>query len=356
MQYETVTETIETAPASTKWVKKKADKNCLSANPDDCLVWCLVETPAQFKTVTKKIARGCADGYTADSNGGCSRTIDIPAEYETRTYERPVTVAPQASSVDAVYKTVSYRKIATPASTTSREVPAQYTTRTYSQLATPARVVSTEVPAQYETRSYQRLVSAARTEVTEVPAEYITRTYSSLVADAVAADAPAQAAQYETRTFERLVQDASTQSVPGQDPGNLTTTYSSQKLVSDARVESADVAAQYTTRTYQKLAADAGTRTVDVPAEYSTITKRNLVKAGGFTEWREVICDTDITADLVRRVQVALMAKGYDLPRYGADNDLGAETKAALVKFQRDNNLPIGQLDLETLKALGVQR
>ena len=25
----------------TKWVKKKADRNCLSANPDDCLVWCL---------------------------------------------------------------------------------------------------------------------------------------------------------------------------------------------------------------------------------------------------------------------------------------------------------------------------
>jgi len=26
-----------------KWEKKKADRNCLSANPDDCLVWCLVE-------------------------------------------------------------------------------------------------------------------------------------------------------------------------------------------------------------------------------------------------------------------------------------------------------------------------
>ena len=28
---------------STKWVKRKADENCLSQNPDDCLVWCLVE-------------------------------------------------------------------------------------------------------------------------------------------------------------------------------------------------------------------------------------------------------------------------------------------------------------------------
>ena len=36
---------VEYQAASTEWVKKKADRNCLSADPDDCLVWCLVETP-----------------------------------------------------------------------------------------------------------------------------------------------------------------------------------------------------------------------------------------------------------------------------------------------------------------------
>ncbi len=33
--------------ASSKWVKKAADRNCLSANPEDCLVWCLVEIPEE---------------------------------------------------------------------------------------------------------------------------------------------------------------------------------------------------------------------------------------------------------------------------------------------------------------------
>ncbi len=28
---------------TTKWTKRKADSNCLSANPDDCLIWCLTE-------------------------------------------------------------------------------------------------------------------------------------------------------------------------------------------------------------------------------------------------------------------------------------------------------------------------
>ncbi len=43
------TKTITIRPASTKWVKKRADRNCRSSNPDDCLVWCLVETPAQTR-------------------------------------------------------------------------------------------------------------------------------------------------------------------------------------------------------------------------------------------------------------------------------------------------------------------
>ena len=38
-------------PASTKWVKKKADKNCLSADPEECLVWCLIEDPAKYQTL-----------------------------------------------------------------------------------------------------------------------------------------------------------------------------------------------------------------------------------------------------------------------------------------------------------------
>jgi len=34
---------------------------------------------------------------------------------------------------------------------------------------------------------------------------------------------------------------------------------------------------------------------------------------------------------------------------------MGARTKAALVKFQKENGLPVGQLDFETLKALGIK-
>jgi len=41
---------IEISPATTKWVKKKVDRNCKSKNPIDCLVWCEVAVPAVYET------------------------------------------------------------------------------------------------------------------------------------------------------------------------------------------------------------------------------------------------------------------------------------------------------------------
>jgi peptidoglycan hydrolase-like protein with peptidoglycan-binding domain len=43
----------------------------------------------------------------------------------------------------------------------------------------------------------------------------------------------------------------------------------------------------------------------------------------------------------VRDVQQALIALGYPLPKHGADGIRGSETKAAVEKFQRDNNLTV---------------
>ncbi len=34
---------VDYQASGTEWVKKKADRNCLSDDPNDCLVWCLVE-------------------------------------------------------------------------------------------------------------------------------------------------------------------------------------------------------------------------------------------------------------------------------------------------------------------------
>lgn len=40
---------FEMQAASTEWIKKVSMNNCQSDDPNDCLVWCLVEVPAQYE-------------------------------------------------------------------------------------------------------------------------------------------------------------------------------------------------------------------------------------------------------------------------------------------------------------------
>lgn len=44
-------------------------------------------------------------------------------------------------------------------------------------------------------------------------------------------------------------------------------------------------------------------------------------------------------SEAVKSMQQLLLAKGYELPRYGADGDFGEETENALLLFQEDMNL-----------------
>lgn len=232
MIYKTESERIEVAPATTKWVRRKADRNCLSADPNDCMVWCLTEVPAKSEVVSRRIPN-CPAGYTTNGDKCCKEQM-LPPEYVTTT-----------------------KKV----------------------LKTPESVREIPIPAKMGTRTRKVIDEPGGIREIEVPAEYGTRT--------------------------------------------------------------------------RKVMKNSGSvKQIEIPAEYKTVTKKVLVREGGFTEWREVICGNKITAATVRSVQDALRSRGYDPGP--TDNVMGKQTKAALVKFQKDNGLPIGSLDLETLRDLGL--
>lgn len=84
------------------------------------------------------------------------------------------------------------------------------------------------------------------------------------------------------------------------------------------------------------------------------VNYRELEQAGGFTEWKEVVCEADLNESLYQNIQLALIANGY-LQDTIPDGKIGKTTKEALVKYQKSNELPVGSLDLETLDHLGVE-
>lgn len=66
----------------------------------------------------------------------------------------------------------------------------------------------------------------------------------------------------------------------------------------------------------------------------------NLLKEGGNSaEVTYVTLAKGSKGDAVIRLQKALLARGYDLGKWGADGDFGSATVAAVEKFQTDNGL-----------------
>ncbi len=294
-RYKSQSEQIEIAPAGTKWVKKKADQNCLSADPNDCLVWCLIETPAVYQTINKKVRLNCEEGWTARGDD-CIREVAVPAEYTTRTY--------------SVLKTgTSHAR--------PKEIPAEYKTVSKKVLKTSAQIRTIDIPAEYETRMVRKLKTAATTRTEIAP----------------------------------VVMDSYTTFVRKGCPVGFTEDISYNKLGDCIRTIA--IPAEYTTRSFQKLTAPASVKTIPVPAEYTTVARRILVKKGGFTEWRQFNCSYgQVTNVVVRKIQDELRNRGYDPGP--SDNIMSDKTKAALVQYQKDNDLPVGNLDVKTMKALGV--
>lgn len=147
--------------------------------------------PATYKTVTERIK--VRDAYTAWKPGGkviavgqnalggtilqnrTSNTgevmclVEIPAEYRTVSKRVQVSAAQtRETEVPAVYKTVKRRVVDQPARTREVAIPAKYNTITKTVEATPASVQRTPVPETYKTVTKTLEAAPARTVWTSV--------------------------------------------------------------------------------------------------------------------------------------------------------------------------------------------
>ncbi len=127
--YKTVSEKILVSAAHTVWKKGRGPIEKL----DDatCEILCLVNKPAVYKTVTRRIVQAPAS----------TKSIPVPA----------------------VFKTVTRRVIDSPATTKVVEVPAVYKTVKVKELVEPASVKRTSIPEQY--RTVQKKVKISDSEL-----------------------------------------------------------------------------------------------------------------------------------------------------------------------------------------------
>lgn len=63
---------------TTRWVKRKADRNCLSTDPNDCLVWCLIRVPAEYEVAQESGVLKCPDNFKVSPDKKyCYRKVSI---------------------------------------------------------------------------------------------------------------------------------------------------------------------------------------------------------------------------------------------------------------------------------------
>ncbi|MEZ4884246.1 MAG: von Willebrand factor type A domain-containing protein [Chitinophagales bacterium] len=272
-------------------------------------------------------------------------------------------------------------------------IPDQYETITEQVLLKEAATRIEIIPAVYDTIEEQILEKEAYTVLNLVPVVFETRSEELLVKEA-SSRLIYQAPVFDTISEQVLVQPARTMWSKGRaiagclsaNPEDCTTmclteipaeyqTLTRQLLQKPATIEEIEIPAEYKTitkavvktsaqiventipavyRTIQKVIVKtpATTKVVEIPAEYSTVATRKLVRPGGFTDWVEVLCEAKITQTKVAEIQQALKARGYDVG--AVDNVMGAKTKQALVEYQKKSGLPVGNLNIETMRSLGT--
>ena len=370
-EYEERAERVETRPAETYWVARGAEED-LPASPG----------------ALEGIERSGVD-LAAVEPEQCFREYFSPAEY--RTDERRVLVKEASSRIETtppVYETVEERVLVKEASSQVVDVPAVYRTESESVLVEPARSVwrtdcgiierventtgdvmcLVEVPARYETLTKTVLDKPATTKTISVPAEYETVEVQRLVTPASEnrVETEPEYATVETRVkvadagFFWLAKE---ERPDGQARWNgaevcLTErpaefeTLARQVVATPASTEVTEVPARYRSIEVQRLVSPATERRIEIPARTKTVTSQVQV-APSRLEWRKVLCEANMTPDIITSLQRALKREGFDPGPI--DGLVGRTTMQAIERYQTEQDLDRGGITYETLQKLEVQ-
>ena len=369
-EYEIAKETIEVFPARKQWLAGKSRKS-RPASPG-------------------LLAAISGDGIKLDEQkvGSCLSEYYVPAQYKKEDVRVLKTAAYDKIEVEpAAYEWVEEQVLVKEASKKVVEVPAVFETVTEKVLVKPATTAwkkgtgpvqridgSTgeimclvEIPAQYKTVERKVIKTPATTKEVEIPAVYKTQRVSKLVK-------PAQERRIKVEpTFETVTKTVKVadekffwhpdwQDKPkGQATGNTVclreteakmATVEQRKIKTAASIREVEIPAEYKIVKVKKLVKPAEQKRIDIPAVVETVPKRVKVTDERM-EWRSVLCETNMTKDIMTDLQRALKAAGFNPGPI--DGSIGAQTMRAVDDYQRAKGLERGGLTLSTLESLGVK-
>ncbi len=277
--------------------------------------------------------------------GECYARVFIPPQYETVT---KTVLAKEASSKlvtsKPVYEWVEERVLVKEPSKRVELIPAKYDWVEEQVLVQEASEELIVEPAVYRNEEERVLVREAYTtwKKGRGPIERIDEATGEIMC---LVEVPAE---YKTVIKKVVATPATTRTV------TIPAKYSTVKkrvMVEPPRSVEVEIPAEYKTVRVRKLVAGGKTETVPVPETYQNVTQTRLAREGSL-EWRPILCETNTTPDVIRKLQSALQSEGYSPGRL--DGVLGPQTMSAVSRYQSDNGMARGKLTIETLRKLRV--
>ena len=277
--------------------------------------------------------------------GECYARIALSAV--TQNVEEQIMIEPARQEVriiPAQFGDVTEEVIVREATTELLTVPASYTTVQEEVVVRPAARRLIPVEPIYDTVIEEIVVVPERTvwkpgtgpiqKLDEATGEIL-----CLVTE------PAVTKQVERRV---MIQPASTREeiIPA-----VTEVVEREVVNTPARVEERLIPAETRTVTRRVEVVPAREEIIEIPPVFDTIAREVVIEPAR-TEWRSILCETNTTPDIIRRIQVSLQQRGY----YNGpvDGIFGPLSQRAIDGFQRDNGQVGTGVTMDTLGLLGV--
>jgi len=370
-KYKNIVETIEVKPASSVW-KTSLGKKAL---PVSQLL--LGAVKAQGLDVENATSGTCYKEYYQPATykiveedvivqNERNETKVIPAKYEDK--EQEIEVIPPSKKVveiPAEHEYVEEKVLIEEAKTVWKKgknpaqkltgatgeimclvkVPAKYKTIKKLVVKSPARTEIKEIPAEVKTVKVKHLVTPATVEHTVIPAVH--KTVKKRVPDTAASFMWTDAKTGAEKSWRFTGQRVCLVEAPA-------VTKDVKKVVLDtpATVTEEIIPATFKTVKVEKLVSEAKEVKTPIEAEYKMIDKRKKVTSSSMA-WQRILCQTNMTKDVIKKIQIGLNEKGYKNGK--PDGLLGRGTRSALDRYQKDNGLSTGGLTYETLNSLSIE-
>jgi len=278
--------------------------------------------------------------------GECYAKVLVPAQYDTVTEKVLKREASEKISVaPAQFEWVEERVMSREGTDEFKVIPAEYKWVEEKVMVEPAATRLVVVPAEFETVSERVLDRPEQTtwKRGRGPIERVDHITGEILCLVV------EPATYKTIERSVVKTPASTKAV---EVPPVFKTVRKQVVETPARVEKVVVEPEYSVVKVRKMLEPARETRVSVPAEYQTVTKRVKVSSESL-RWRPILCETNVTRDVIASLQQALSSAGHDPG--DIDGVLGIDTLQAVESYQLENNLARGGLTMETLEKLEVK-